>query len=140
MITKKEKCIKEFNRDTIRQKKMSKKKITQRIIKAFKKLNNKKCYKFFKDEDSKSYHNLLDFLSLLEKKCEKIYGERSSYSKSKVADILQDIFSNPSKKMCRTFNKINKFLKKTKDENILSFKFSALFKGKRFETVVGIFV
>lgn len=132
-MTKKEKRAKEFNRDSNRLKKMSLKKITKLIIKCFKKLNNKKCYKFFKDEDSKSYHNLLDFLSLLEKKCEKIYGERSKYSKSKVADVLQDIFSVPTERECKTLNKINKFLKKTTDEQMVSFKFDCLFKGKRFE-------
>jgi hypothetical protein len=132
-MTKKEKRAKEFNRDSTRLKKMSLKKITKLLIKCFKKLNNKKCYKFFKNDDSKSYHNLLDFLSLLEKKCEKIYGERSKYSKAKVAEVLQDIFSSPTKIECKTLNKINKFLKKTTDEQIVGFKFDCLFKGKRFE-------
>lgn len=138
MITKMERRAQEFERDTTRIKDMSKRKITKKLIKTFKKLNNKKCYKFFKDDDSKSYHNLLDFLSLLEKKCEKIYGEDSSYSKIQVSDILQDIFSNPTERECRTLNKINKFLKKTNDEKMISFKFKALFKGKTFENIVGI--
>ena len=138
MITRKEKCIKEVNREEDRVKKIGSKKLTKKILRIFKKLNNKKCYKFLEDDDSKSYHNLLDFLSLLEKKCEKVYGDKANYSKNKVADILQEIFSTATMKECKTLRKINKVVKKSKDEKIRAFKFKALFPGKRFESVLGI--
>lgn len=138
MITKKEIYMKEYERDENRIKKMGRKKLTKRIVKAFKKLNNKKCYKFLENSTSKSYHNLLDFLSLLEKKCEKVYGDKSKYSKSKVEKILREIFSIPTKKECKTLSKINKCIKHTSNEKIGSFKFKSLFKGKRFETALNI--
>ena len=138
MITKEERRMQSYARDQTRSKKLSSKKLNKKVINSFKKLNNKKCYKFFDDKTSKTYHNLLDFLSLIEKKCEDLYGDNSKYSKKEVGEALQEIFTTPTEKECKTLNKINKFLKKTNDKKMVEFKFERLFKGKKYEDVLGI--
>ena len=127
------KVMREIDREEDRTKKMKQEKIEKKLKKAFKKLNNKNVYAFLTDKDNTSYQNFQDFLSLLEKLCEKTYGKAKKYGKVKVSDILHSLFPEPTKRQIKTFNKLNKTLKKTEDMNLLGFKMNGLFKGKAFD-------
>jgi hypothetical protein len=118
----------ELDRDFKRSKKMKDKKIDKKLLEAFSKLNNRNYYAYFTDEDSMSYHNLMEFLILVEKALESHYGKASSYKKSQVYDTLHQIITDPTERQVKTLNAINKVMKK----NAALFddiKFNGLCKG-----------
>ena len=136
-VTNKERFMYESRRDHDKTKKFKNvDKLDDRILAAFDKLNNKKCYDFLDDEKSRTFQNLLDFLTLLEKKCERRYGHRYKYSKSEVEDILIQLFHGPTDTQAKTIRKINKKFKKNKYnlEELYGFKFEALLTGKNIPT------
>lgn len=120
----------ELEREIERTKKMKEKKLDKKILKAFKKINNKNCYAFFKDSTNKSHHNLLQFLTLLEKRCENRYGKAKKYKKTLVYNVLHELIPNATKRQVKTLNAINRYMRKDENPSLGSFKFKNIFKGK----------
>ena len=86
-VTKKEKITREFWREEKQNKKFKNlNKLDEQILESFRKLNNKSCYDFLDDTESKSFQNMLDFMTLMEKRCEREYGRKKKYSKEDVVE------------------------------------------------------
>jgi hypothetical protein len=126
-------AMKEERREVLRHKKMSEEKLDKKLIKAFERLNNKNCYAFLDDKSNMSHHNLMDFLNLLEKRCEARFGKAKSYKAHDVIWVLSELWGDPTERQIKTFNVINRYLKKEDDPEMLSFKIRKLFKGKEFD-------
>ena len=136
-VTKKEKITREFWREEKQNKKCKNlNKLDEQILESFRKLNNKSCYDFLDDTESKSFQNMLDFMTLMEKRCEREYGKKKKYSKEDVEYILCVLFPNPTETQAKTIRKMNKVFKKNKKQldEFYEFKFTALLSGKNIPT------
>lgn len=131
-VTKNQRIEYEMMREHERAKKMKPKKLDKKIKEAFSRINNKVCYDFFEDEDNKTYHNALNFLSLIEKKCEEVYGLKSKYKKSQVQQVMESLFPYPTEREIKTIEAVDKALKKCKTVAYSEFRFNGLMKGKHF--------
>jgi hypothetical protein len=111
-------------------------KLDDKLYEVFNKLNNKKCYNHFDDVKNRSFQNLLLFLTLLEKKCDKFYGKKKRYSKDEVESVIISLFPEPTDPQRKTIEKINKVLKKKREEipELDEFKFKGIIDGKKFVT------
>lgn len=136
-ITKAEKLEYEYQRDRSSKKKFkNEEKLDKRLYDSFQKINSKACYDHFSDVTNKTFHNLLSFLTLLERKCEKFHGNKKKYSKMEVEEVMINLFPSPTDAQRKTVEKINKFIKKNKDEidELEELKFNAIIRGKKFTT------
>lgn len=119
----------EMDRDFKRSKPMKEKKIDKKLLAAFAKLNNRNCYAYFTDEDSMSYHNLMEFLMLTEKALENRFGKSKGYRKSEVYEVLSSIIQAPTERQIKTLTAINKVMKKY-PALFDDVKFDGIFKGE----------
>lgn len=135
-VSEKQKAMLEEERDVLKTKEVKEGKLDKKLKKVFKKLNSKDVYAFFGDEDNKTHHNLLTFLTLIEKRCKKRYGKVKKgkpYSKKKVFWVLRELWDEPTDRQVKTLNAINRHIQK-KDEKAkyAEFKIKGLFKGKDY--------
>lgn len=136
-VTEKQKALMEEERETLKTKEVKESKLDKKLKKALKKLNSKDVYAFFGDEDNKTHHNLLTFLTLIEKRCKKRYGKTKKskpYSKKKVFWVLRELWDEPTERQVKTLNAINRHIQK-KDEKAkyAEFRIKGLFKGKDYK-------
>lgn len=117
-------------------KKTGRKKLDKKIIDVFRKLNNRSTYKYIGETDSGTHQNLMDFCSLLVKACDKKYpdsGNGKKYSKEHVGWIIADLFPNPTEVQIETLDKLNKYIKKEKDIDLMMYPIKGLFPGKSYD-------
>ena len=114
-----------------REKKLSEKKATKKFLKAFSKINRETSYKYYTDEENLSYYNLLMCLTYLEKLCIAKFGKKFKPYDVESA-ILQAFDYELTYRAAKTFDKVNKLLRKTNDKRLQSFIIKSLNDGNSF--------
>ncbi len=108
-------------------------KIDKQLNEALRKINNSSCYEYFDNPEHRSFHNMLQFLALLDRKCELFYGNKKKFKKYEVEDVLKDTFPDPTEIQRKTIKVIHKVVKKGKHPELGEFRFNGLLKSAYFD-------
>lgn len=124
-----------FKLDERKAKKYKDKKLRKKFLEVFQKVNRENVYSFFDDHDNMTYYNILFWLCYLDKLCKATYGKK--YDEYDVERMILNVFNfDLTYRAAKTLDKLNKFIKKTKDKKIKSFPISELLDGKTFTEYV----
>lgn len=124
-----------FKLNERRSKKYKDKKLRKKLLEVFQKVNRENVYKFFDDHDNMTYYNILFWLCYLDKLCKSTCGkDYDTYSVERV--ILNTFNFDLTYRAAKTLDKLDKFIRKTKDKKIKSFPISGLLDGNTFTEYV----
>ena len=124
-----------FKLNERRSKKYKDKKLRKKLLEVFQKVNRENVYKFFDDHDNMTYYNILFWLCYLDKLCKSTCGKGyDTYSVERV--ILNTFNFDLTYRAAKTLDKLDKFIRKTKDKKIKSFPISGLLDGDTFTDYV----